>query len=78
MPTFSAASIQAKGRRAGWHRRAASGAPGLVELHNGGDTPSYVPGTENRYAITRYNWSIYYAMSVIKLGSEVAAARSTQ
>lgn len=42
------------------------------------DTPSYVPGTENRYAITRYNWSIYYAMSVIELGSEVAAARSTQ
>ena len=47
----------------------------LVELQNGDNPPSYVAGTENFYAITRYNWSSYYAMAVIGLGQAVAAAR---
>jgi membrane-bound lytic murein transglycosylase B len=46
----------------------------LVELQNGGDPPSYVAGTENFYAITRYNWSSYYAMAVTELGREVREA----
>ena len=46
----------------------------LIELLNGADgAPQYVAGTENFYAITRYNWSSYYAMSVIELGAEVKA-----
>ena len=55
--------------------RAALQHPGplaLIELRNGEAAPSYVAGTENFYAITRYNWSSYYAMAVIELGQAVA------
>ncbi len=44
----------------------------LVELQNGEAAASYVAGTPNFYAITRYNWSSYYAMAVIELGEAVA------
>lgn len=47
----------------------------LVELQNGPDAPGYVAGTTNFYAITRYNWSSYYAMAVIELGHAVGQAR---
>ena len=43
----------------------------LVELQNGDAAPSYVAGTGNFYAVTRYNWSSYYAMAVIELGQSV-------
>jgi len=46
----------------------------LIELVNGNDAaPSYVAGTDNFYVVTRYNWSSFYAMSVIELGLAVRA-----
>jgi len=42
-----------------------------VELQYGEAAPSYVAGTSNFYAVTRYNWSSYYAMAVIEMGNAV-------
>ena len=75
LPTFSAASMLAKGAVLDAQGAQHTGPLALVELQNGDGPPSYVAGTENFYAVTRYNWSSYYAMAVIGLGSAVKAAR---
>jgi len=72
LPTFSVESFVAHGAVLEGAALQHPGKLALVELQNGDAPPSYVAGTENFYAITRYNWSSYYAMAVIELGQEVA------
>ena len=72
VPTFTAAEMTARGAVLGADAASADGLLALVELQNGSAAPSYVAGTSNFYAITRYNWSSYYAMAVVALGEAVA------
>ncbi len=80
LPTFSVESFQAKGAVLSGSALQHIGPLALIELQNGDPALSpknaaqYVAGTENFYVITRYNWSSYYAMSVIDLGDLVKAA----
>ena len=71
VPTFTAADMVAHGARLGDDALACESLLALVELQNGDAAPTYVAGTTNFYAITRYNWSSYYAMAVIDLGAAV-------
>ncbi|RZI41555.1 lytic murein transglycosylase B [Herbaspirillum sp. HC18] len=49
---------------------------GLVDLQNGGEPTEYWLGANNFFAITQYNRSFFYAMSVIDLGRAVRTART--
>ncbi|MBA3596489.1 MAG: lytic murein transglycosylase B [Methylibium sp.] len=71
LPSFSAAEFTERGAALDAAGRAHQGPLALVEVHNGDDPPSYVAGTQNFYAITRYNQSSYYALAVIELGRAI-------
>ncbi|SNS37432.1 membrane-bound lytic murein transglycosylase B [Noviherbaspirillum humi] len=49
---------------------------GLVDLQNGGEQTDYWLATDNFFAITQYNRSFFYAMSVLELGRAVRTARN--
>lgn len=73
LPSFSAAQFAEHGAQLDEAGRAHEGPLALVELQNGDAAPSFIAGTQNFYAVTRYNWSSYYALAVIDLGRAVAA-----
>lgn len=74
VPSFSAAQMVERGARLSEAALQHGGALALIELRNAELPPSYVAGTQNFYALTRYNASSYYAMSVVELGGAIAAA----
>ena len=65
LPTFSVESFATKGAVLEGAALQHTGPLGLVELQNGDEPPSYLAGTENFYAITRYNESSYYVLAFI-------------
>ena len=48
---------------------------GLIDLQNGADPTEYWVANANFFAITKYNRSYFYAMSVIDLGRAIKLAR---
>ena len=77
-PSFSAAQLEQAGARPSEAALEHTGLLAVVELQNGAAAPTYLLGTENFYALTRYNWSSYYAMAVIDLGRALADRRLAQ
>jgi membrane-bound lytic murein transglycosylase B len=75
IPLFSPQEFMARGARLPPSAMGIAGKLALIELQNGDAAPSYVAGTTNFYAVTRYNWSSYYAMAVISLGEAVKQRR---
>jgi membrane-bound lytic murein transglycosylase B len=78
VPTFSAAEMAAQGATLSPEGAATDIPLALVELQNGAAAPAYFAGTINFYAITRYNWSSYYAIAVRDLGDAVAGLQRGQ
>ena len=71
VPTFTAGEMVQRGAWLPEPALAVDSLLALVELQNGDAAPTYVAGTTNFYALTRYNWSSYYAMAVLALGEAV-------
>jgi membrane-bound lytic murein transglycosylase B len=78
LPSFTAGQFHERGARLAEGAHRVDSLLALVELENGDAPPSYVAGTTNFYAITRYNWSSYYAMAVIDLARVLGARRSAR
>jgi membrane-bound lytic murein transglycosylase B len=49
---------------------------GLVDLQNGAEPTEYWLANNNFFAITQYNRSYFYAMSVVELGRAIRLSRS--
>ena len=74
VPTFTADGMASHGAVLAPEAATADSLLALIELQNGDAAASYVAGTSNSYAITRYNWSSYYAMAVVDLGTAIKMA----
>lgn len=77
LPSFSPAQFAAAGAVLSQAGQEHNGLLAFIELQNGAAAPQYIAGTANFYALTRYNWSSYYAMSVLELGRAVRTRRQT-
>mgnify|MGYP003704237501 CR=1 FL=1 len=75
VPSFTPEEMEQLGAKLSPQGLQHEGLLALVKLENGNDAPTYVAGTDNFYAITRYNQSSPYAMAVIELGKAIAQAR---
>jgi membrane-bound lytic murein transglycosylase B len=78
LPSFTAQQFAEHGAVLSEAGRRHEGPLALVELQNGEAAPDYIAGTQNFYAVTRYNWSAYYALAVIELGTTIEARRLLQ
>lgn len=75
-PSFTAAQLVEAGADPSEAARSHTGPLAVIELQNGPHEPAtQLLGTENFWAVTRYNWSAYYALAVIELGRAVQALR---
>ncbi|HEY1059597.1 MAG TPA: lytic murein transglycosylase B [Limnobacter sp.] len=71
LPTFTAQTLADKGLVLKTPTQADE-LLAVVELPRGEDSPTYVVGGQNFYAVTRYNRSAFYANAVLELAEAVA------
>ncbi len=74
VPSFSAQDLQAAGLPLLPQVLTYSGKLAVIQLPNAGARSDYILGTDNFYAVTRYNHSAFYALAVIELGNAAMAA----
>jgi len=72
VPTFTVIDMKAKGAELDASGESFKGLLALVKLENAENQATYIAGTDNFFAITRYNNSSYYALAVIDLAKSIA------